>query len=436
MKFEMRPLAPDSAPRARWWRILPPCIIIYIIAYMDRVNIGFAMAGGMNKELGITDTAAGLAAGIFFWGYLALQVPGGHLAEHGRAKSFITWTILAWGGLSFLTGFVQNEWQLLVMRFLLGVAEGGLYPAILVIVGKWFPQREIGRANALFLISLPLSAALTNPISGYVVEQYGWRDLFFFEGIVSLALILIWWPLISDSPERARWISKEERDYLQNTLRADEEHRAANFTGGASDGKRGYKQLLRDKNLWIMSAIFCCFLSGSYGYLIWLPRLLKELTKMNLTVVGWLSVPPLVAAVFGLYLFGALSDRHGNRRGWCAIALGGFGLTFGLAVLFPTMIWLSFALIMLAWLLSKAMSSPYWSMPALIFPPGVAGGARGIINGLGNLGGFIGPSLVGWLTTMTGSINAGIYSLALVLVVGSVICMLLPRATAARQFGK
>lgn len=424
-----QPIAPVSKalPRARWFRILPPCVIIYIIAYMDRVNIGFAMASGMNKELGISSTSAGLAAGIFFWGYLVLQIPGGHIAEHRSAKKFIAVTILAWGAISFLTGFVQNNWELYAMRFLLGVAEGGVYPAILVVVGKWFPRNEIGRANALFLISLPLSAVLTNPISGFVVDQYGWRALFFFEGVVSLALLLIWWPLTSDDPADAKWLSNEERDYLQAALAQDRAAKEANFLRA---DKGNYRQLLRDKNLWIMSFIFCCFLTGSYGYLIWLPTLLKELMQTSLSSVGWLSVPPLTAAVIGLYLFGALSDRRGNRRGWCAIALVGFGIAFGLAALIPDLKWISFTLIVITGFLSKANSGPYWSMPAIIFPLGVAGGARGIINGLGNLGGFIGPLLVGWLTTFTGTTSAGIYALAIILVVGGLSCWMLPDSTA------
>lgn len=422
--------ASKAVPSARWLRILPPCVIIYIIAYMDRVNIGFAMAAGMNKDLGISSTNAGLAAGIFFWGYLLLQIPGGHIAEHGSAKKFIASTILAWGVISFLTGFVQNDWELYGMRFLLGVAEGGVYPAILVVVGKWFPRNEIGRANALFLISLPLSAVLTNPISGFVVDQYGWRALFYFEGVVSLALLLIWWPLTSDDPATAKWLSSEEREYLQTALAQDRAAKEADFLKADGSSKGTYRQLLLDKNLWIMSIIFCCFLTGSYGYLIWLPTLLKELMKTSLSSVGWLSVPPLTAAVIGLYWFGALSDRKGNRRGWCAIALGGFGIAFGLAALVPDLKWVSFLLIVVTGLLSKANSGPYWSMPALIFPPGVAGGARGIINGLGNLGGFVGPLLVGWLTTLTGTTSAGIYALAVILIIGGLACRLLPEATA------
>lgn len=419
----------NPVPSTRWFRILPPCVIIYIIAYMDRVNIGFAMAAGMNKDLGISSTYAGLAAGIFFWGYLLLQIPGGHIAEHGSPKKFIASTILAWGAISFLTGFVQTGWELYVMRFLLGVAEGGVYPAILVVVGKWFPRTEIGRANALFLISLPLSAVLTNPISGFVVDQYGWRALFYFEGVVSLVLLLIWWPLASDDPTKAKWISTAERDYIQAALAQDRASKEEEFARTDRSTKGTYRQLLLDKNLWIMSIIFICFLTGSYGFLIWLPTLLKELMKASLSSVGWLSVLPLTAAVIGLYSFGALSDRKGNRRGWCAIALCGFGIAFGLAAFIPHLRWISFALIVVTGLLSKAIAGPYWSMPDLLFPPGVAGGARGIINGIGNLGGFIGPVLFGWLTTLTGTTSAGIYALAAILVLGGLVCRFLPETT-------
>jgi MFS family permease len=423
----------EKIPSARWWRIIPPTIIIYIISYMDRVNISFAMAGGMNKDLGLSAAASGLAAGVFFWGYLVLQAPGGHMAEHGSAKKFITWTILGWGCISLLTALAQNAWQLYVMRFLLGVAEGGVYPAILVVIGNWFPQKELGRANALFLISLPLSAAVTNPISGWVVEQWSWRGLFVFEGVVSLALVFIWWPLISDRPETAKWLSPAEKEYLQSTLAAEKAGReAAKQAGGHT--KWSYGQLLADKNLWIMIILYFCYTSGTFGYLLWLPTLLKKLTHMSLTSVGWLSALPLAAAVAGVYSFGALSDRKGNRRLWCASALWGFGLAFIISTLFPKYMWFSYALIVLTGLLSKAMQSPCWSMPSLVFPPGVAGGARGIINGIGNLGGFAGPVLVGWFTTATGNMNYGIYSVAALLIIGGFVTMLMPKVTAGYQY--
>ncbi|MDR3564736.1 MAG: MFS transporter [Negativicutes bacterium] len=423
-------MATQKIPNARWLRIIPPTIIVYIIAYMDRMNISFAMAGGMNEALGLSLTVSGLSAGIFFLGYMVLQAPGGHIAEHGSAKKFILWTIIAWGIISGLTGFVQNDWQLLTMRFLLGVAEGGVYPAILVIIAKWFPSKEIGRANALFLMSLPLSAVITNPISGWIISAYDWRWLFYMEGVLSLALIAIWLPLISDKPEDAKWISKEEKEYLVTTIAAEKAEREALFKEKVGNTGGSYKELLTNKYLWMMALIYVCQATGQYGYTIWLPTLLKDLTKLSLTNVGWLSSLPFVAALGGLYLFGALSDKSGNRRIYTALSLVGFSAFFTIATLLSGYIWLSYGLLVVTGFFTKSIQSTFWSMPSLLFAPGVSGGARGIINGIGNLGGIIGPTFVGWATMMTGNMKVGIYGLVGTMLLGAVLTMMLPKITA------
>jgi MFS family permease len=399
---------------------------------MDRMNISFAMAGGMNKSLGLSMTTAGLAAGIFFFGYTLLQVPAGHIAEHGSAKKYILWTILAWGSISFLTAFVHNAWQLFVMRFLLGVAEGGVYPALLTVIGNWFPTKELGRANALFLMSLPLSTVVTNPVSGWIVANFNWRWLFIIEGVVSLALICIWMPLISDHPEEAKWISKEEKEYLQATLAAERAERQSTFRA-ANNARYSYGQLLADKNLWLLVALLICYTTGQYGFAIWLPTLVKNLTNQSLTTVGWLTALPFLSALAGLYLFGAISDKTRNPRLCTALSLAGFAFCFWFSTLFPQHIWLSFALLVLTGVFTKSMQAPFWVIPPLLFPPGLAGGSRGIINALGNLGGFLGPALVGWLTTRTGSMRAGIYGLAASLLLGTALTMLLPRVTAGKR---
>ena len=416
-------------PSKRWVRIIPPTIVIYIIAYMDRMNISFAIAGGMNKSLGLSMANSGFAAGIFFIGYLILQLPAGHIAEHGSAKRYILWTIVAWGGISLLTAFVQNAWQLIAMRFLLGVAEGGLYPAILTIISNWFPAKEIGRANAFYLMSLPLSALITNPVSGWIVAHSDWRWLFIMEGCVSLALICVWLPLISDNPEQAKWISTEEKQYLVKILREEKAERQIAFSHTTSGGW-SYRNLLADKNLWLMVVLFICYTSGQYGYSIWLPTLVKNLTGKSLTIVGWLTALPFVSALAGLYFFGALSDRTRNPRLCTALSLAGFGICFCVATVFRQYVWISFALLVLTGVFTKSMQSPFWAMPALLFPPGFAGGTRGVLNALGNLGGFLGPFLVGWLATATGNMNFGVYSLAFLLLLGSVITMFLPPVTA------
>jgi sugar phosphate permease len=422
--------SPRKLPVSRWVRILPATIIIYVVAYMDRVNIGFAMAGGMNEALHLTMFASGVSAGIFFWGYMVLQVPGGHVAEHGSAKRFIAWSIVACAVVSFVTGFAQNDWQLLFMRFLLGVAESGIYPAILVLIGKWFVRHELGRANGLFLLSLPLSAVLTNPISGAIVSRFSWRGLFFFEGLASLATLLVWIPLIADRPGEASWLPAADRELLLSQLADEKSVQVAT----AEKQSVSYGRLLVDRNLWIMIALYLSYTAASYGYLFWLPTILKNSTRMTLSKVGWLSAVPLVASVGGVYLFGALSDRNGNRRFYCALALVGFGFWFWLATLFPAHVWVSYALLVIAGLFSKAMQSPCWSMPSVIFPSGLAGGARGIINGIGNLGGFAGLVLMGWFAGRSGNMSASIAGLCAISAAGGAITMLLPKATAGYRF--
>jgi sugar phosphate permease len=421
--------ANKAIPNGRWLRIIPPTIIVYIVAYMDRMNIGFAIAGGMNESLRISMTISGLAAGIFFFGYMVLQIPGGHFAEHGSAKKFIAWTIIAWGGISTLTGFVQNEWQLLAMRFLLGVAEGGLWPAILVILGNWFPAKEVGRANAFFMSNLAVSAIITNPLSGWVIAHFNWRYVFVLEGLISVGLLFIWMPLISDHPEHAKWISAEEKEYLVTTLRQEKEAFQKKQTGQAPSS---YKGLLANKDCWMMILIYFCYANGQYGFLLWLPTIIKNLTKMGMTNVGLLSAIPYLTGLLGLYVFAVFSDRSLNRRFHTAITQFGFGICFFLATQFPKHIWVSYALLVATGLFTKAVSSNFWTIPPLLFPPGIAGGARGIINAIGNLGGFLGPFMVGWIGTLFG-MKVGIYALVFFLIAGGILTMFLPEVTAGRK---
>ena len=413
-----------SIPAARWMRIVPPTIVVYIIAYMDRMNISFAIAGGMNRSLGLSPTAAGMAAGVFFFGYTLLQVPAGHISEHGSARKYILWTILAWGGISLLTALVQNAWELYVMRFLLGLAEGGLYPSLLTVIANWFPRKELGRANAFFLMSLPLSTLFTNPISGWIVNNFSWRWLFAVEGCISLGLIAVWLPLISDRPEDASWISDEEKDYLVTTLAAEK-----SSNSDVTRDIRAYGRLLKDKNLWLLIALLICYTSGQYGFSIWLPTLVKSLTGQNLTTVGWLTALPYLTALGGLYLFGAWNDMTSNPKLCTVFSLIGFGLCFWLATLFPLHSWVSIALLVLTGFFTKAMQAPFWVFPPLLFPTGLSGGSRGIINALGNLGGFLGPSLMGWLAAKTGDLRLGILGLSLLLALSAGFTALLPRVT-------
>lgn len=426
----MSNLNADKIPSMRWWRIIPPTILVYIFSFMDRTNIGFAMAGGMNEALGMSASMSGLAAGIFFVGYVILQAPAGHWAERGSAKQFIGISILFWGGLSIACGFVQNATQLLVIRFLIGVAEGGVWPATLVILSHWFPNEERGRANAYFIMNIAIASIITGPLSGWIISSFGWRWVFIGEGILSLALIFVWYPLISDSPEKAKWISDAEKNYLVTKLA---EEQAALKSAG--DTKVSYGELFRNINLWKLIALYFFYQVGIYGFAMWLPSLLKELTNTGMTGVGFLSMFPYIAMIFGLYIFAQLSDRKMNRRRYTAIPIIAFAICFLLSTLLKGNIWVSFSFLVACGLFMQSASSIFWTIPPILFPSEIAGGARGIINAIGNLGGFLGPFMVGWLHVSFNSFDAGVYFLVVMLLAGFLITLTLPRKTTGIDVG-
>jgi sugar phosphate permease len=411
-------------PRDRWFRLIPPMILVYVISYTDRMNISFAMAGGMNEALGISMTVSGLAAGIFFIGYLFLQIPGGHLAEHRSAKTLILWTIVGWGGVSILTAFVQNEWQLLLMRFLLGVSEGGLWPAMLVVISNWFPDKECGRANALFMSSIAIAAVLSSPLSGWLVGAFTWRGMFIVEGVASLALIAVWLPLIADKPQDAKWISKEERDYLVETINKERQEVKKAIKKNVS-----YKDLLGNINLWKMTLIYFAFQTGRLGFMLWLPTIIRNLTKTGIASVGLLATGPYIAALVGMYLFSAMSDKSRNRRKYTIVTAVGFALFFWLSTQVANEVLFSYLLLTGAGFFTLSMIPVFWAMIGCLFPAGYAGAARGFINAIGSLGGFVGPFLFGWVASTFG-MNAGIYCLVGFLLAGAGICMTLPAVTA------
>ncbi|MDQ0199373.1 MFS transporter [Neobacillus ginsengisoli] len=417
-----------SIPNGRWLHIIPPCIIIYIVAFMDRTNIGFATAGGMDKALGISATVSGIAAGIFFFGYLFLQIPGGKMAERGYGKNFITISILAWGLIAVLNGFVQNTWQLLLVRFLLGVAEGGVWPCILGILANWFPSKELGRANAYFIMNIAVASIITGPLSGWIISVSNWRYAFIVEGLLTLALLAVWIPFMSETPQDAKWLSKEERDYIVNTISSERALTAKQEKQNITLG-----QIFSIANIWKLIGIYFCYQVGIYGFSMWLPTLLKELTHSGIAGVGWLSTIPYIGTIIGLFVFGNLSDKSGNRKLYVSIPLIGFAICFMLATAMKSNIWLSFAFLTGCGVFLQSASSVFWTIPPLLFTGEVCGASRGIIGGLGNLGGFLGPYIVGWFITTTGNSSAGIYILVVFLLAGFLITLMLPSVTVGKS---
>lgn len=405
----------------RWLRVIPPIVITCIMSYMDRINIAFAMPGGMADELGVSASMVGLAGGIFFVGYLFLQVPGGKLAVHGSGKRFIGWSLLAWAVISILTGFVTNHYQLLFLRFALGVAEGGMLPVVLTMISNWFPDKERGLANAIVIMFVPLAGIITAPLSGWIIAALDWRMLFIIEGLLSAAVMVLWMLTISDRPQEAKWISERERDYLITTLAEEQKAIAAKAVKNAS-----LFEVMADKTLWHLIALNFFYQAGIYGYTLWLPSIVKELTQSGMGKVGMLATLPYIAAMFGMLMFSNLSDRSGKRRAFIAVPLAGLALCLTLSVILREQIWLSFAALVGCGFFLQAAAGIFWTIPAKIFSAEAAGGARGLINALGNLGGFCGPYIVGVLISQY-SQSIGVYSLALSVALAAVLAMILPR---------
>lgn len=412
----------DNIPSTRWLRIITPVLIACIISFMDRVNISFALPGGMEADLGITSQMAGVASGIFFIGYLFLQIPGGRIAVNGSGKRFIAWSLVAWAIVSVATGFVTHEYQLLVLRFILGVSEGGMLPVVLTMVSNWFPEKELGRANAFVMMFAPLGGMLTAPVSGAIIAALDWRWLFIIEGLLSLVVLAVWWFMISDRPEEARWLPQAEREYLVNTLAAE---RAAKLAE-APVSKAPVKDVFRNPGLMKLVILNFFYQTGDYGYTLWLPTILKGLTGGNMASVGFLAVLPFVATLAGIYVISLFSDRSGKRRLWVRFSLYCFAAALIASVVLREHVVAAYIALVICGFFLKAATSPFWSMPGRIAAPEVAGSARGVINGLGNLGGFCGPYLVGVMIYLYGQ-NVAVCALAGSLLIAGTMTFLLPK---------
>lgn len=382
-------------PEQRWFRVISVAFIMYTIAFIDRTNISLALPS-MIRDLHLTPTEAGNATGVFFWGYLALQIPGGYLAEHWSAKRFVSILLAVWGLCAILTAFVRTGEGFWWMRLLLGVAEGGVWPAVLILLSHWFPSRERARANAYWMLCLPVAVVLSSPLSGWILARWNWRVLLVVEGLFPIIWLLVWWSFIDDSPREAGWISAEEREYLESTLaREKTEMRPA--------AHEPYLRALLRPQVLLMVAIYFLVNCGNYGYLFWLPSALEHARKIGSIKVGFLFAIPYAITAVGMVLISKHSDKNHERRKHVAFGMAWGGVFLMASVLTSgAMPSLSFILIAVVGAGSYGMLGPFWAIPTETLPESVAGSAMGLVNALGNLGGFFGPLAVGYFEQRTG----------------------------------
>ncbi|MEO8017664.1 MAG: MFS transporter [Pseudomonadota bacterium] len=408
------------------WRLLPFLLLLYIVSWLDRVNVGFAKLQ-MNADLGLSDTAFGLGAGTcFFVGYALFEIPSNLALVRFGARIWIARIMITWGLLSAGMMFVEGTTSFYVMRFLLGVAEAGFLPGIVYYLSQWFPREQRARAVSWFMIGIPLSVVFGGPLSGYLLGLdgsmglRGWQWLFLIEGLPAVLLGFVVLGFLTDKPADARWLTAPQRQWLTERLAA--EHQAASRHGF------GVRDALRHPTVWFLAVIMFCCQFGSYGLTFWVPSIVKGLAGYSNLEVGFLSALPYIAAATGMVLVSRSSDRSGERFLHVAIptAIGAAGF-IAVGFLLSAPIAAMFALAVAA-VGDYSTRGPFWAMPGKFLSGGALAGAIALINAMGAVGGAIGPTTVGYLKEHTGSFLAPMLMLSGVLLAGSILTLILRRS--------
>lgn len=403
------------------WRIIPFIMILYFIAFLDRVNVGFA-AIHMNEDIGLSPAIFGFGAGLFFIGYFLFEVPSNLVLEKVGARLWIARVMVTWGLISGGMAFVQGPTSFYILRFLLGAAEAGFFPGIILYLSYWFPARKRAAVTALFMAAAPISVALGSPISGALLEMdglmgwHGWQWMFVLEAVPALVLGVVVLFYMTDRPEKAKWLDDEERKWLSDTMNAE---RAAKDKAGAS---HSILKGLFDIRVLALSLIYFGTSAGLYTLGIWAPQIIHSfgLTSFQTGLVN--AIPPIFA-VAAMYLWSRHSDKTGERTWHVAIAcaVAGVGLFFaGFAV---SLLAVMVALVVVNCGVS-ASKAPLWSMPTMFLSGSAAATGIATINSLGNLGGFAGPYVIGVIKQRTGSFEYGLYFVGALLLISAILTLI------------
>ena len=406
------------------FRIVPFIMLLYFIAFIDRVNIGFA-ALTMNKDLGFSPAVFGLGAGIFFVGYFLFEVPSNLILNKVGARLWIARVMITWGIISAIFAFIRGETSFLILRFLLGVAEAGFFPGIILYLSFWFPARYRAGVVSLFMAAAPISVVLGSPLSSALLEMNGllglrgWQWMFIMEAIPAFLLGFVVLGYMTDKPEKATWLKDDEREWLVNEMAA--EHAAKAGTASHSIW-RG----LADLRVLALSLIYFGTSAGLYTLGIWAPQIIKEFGLSSLQV-GFLNAVPPTVAVIAMVLWARHSDKT-NERTWHVVAAC-IAAAVGLALAGSAGSWVSVvAALTLVNIGISSAKPPLWAMPTMFLSGSAAAAGIATINSIGNLGGFVGPSIIGWIKDTTGSFLGGLYFVSGLLVLSAVLTLLLSRS--------
>jgi sugar phosphate permease len=412
-------------------RIIPFVLLLYVISFLDRINIGFA-ALTMNKELAITRQQFGLVAGIFFFGYFLFEIPSNLLMHRIGARIWIARILITWGILATLTGFVHSVHQLYVVRFLLGLAEAGYFPGIALYLTYWFRQRDQAQAIALFLAGIPVSSILGAPISGFILEHVhwlsisSWRWLLILEGIPAVVCGVLTYFLLPNRPAEAKFLNQEEKDWITGELAREEREKLASH-------KISAVQAVMNKRVWHLGLIGFTLNIGMYTMSFWMPQLVKSVSGgYSNSLIGLLVMIPHLVGLPVMVLMSRSSDRKQERRYHAAIPAIAAGIalaSLGAAQsMFPTIVLLSFAALGI-----YSVYGPLYSLPADFLTGFAAASGIALVSSLANLGGFAGPYATGWISQKTGSLYGGLAFAGVSLFASATLMLLLPRRLRGNQ---
>jgi MFS transporter, ACS family, tartrate transporter len=414
------------------WRLLPYLLLLYVIAWFDRVNISFA-ALQMNADLGFGDAVYGLGAGIFFAGYALFEIPSNLILVKVGARRWIARIMVTWGVISIAMMFVQGVLSFYALRFALGVAEAGFLPGILFYLAQWFPKAERARAVSWFMIGIPLSTVFGGPVAGLLLGLDGWHGLqgwqwlFILEGLPAVIFGVVTWFWLPDTPRDVRWLSAEEQRHVEQ--RVADEHAAVRERHAGSGSLR---TALLHPTVWLLCFVLFACQCGSYGLNLWAPQIVKNLSGLSDLMVGFVSAIPYIAATGAMLWIGFSSDRSGERFLHVAlpsfIGAAGFAASAFINSPVPAM-----AALTIAAMGDLCTRGPFWALPPRFLSGSALAAGIALINTFGSLGGFVGPTMVGYVREATGSFAGGMLFLAALLVLAGIGTLILRRAALLRE---
>jgi len=424
----------EATYRKVTWRLLPLLFFCYVLAYLDRVNVGFAKLQ-MQKDLGFSDTVYGIGAGVFFIGYFLFEVPSNLILQRVGARIWIARIMILWGMLSSATMFVTGERTFYALRFALGVAEAGFFPGIILYLTYWYTRKHRARMVAGFMTAITLSGVIGGPVSGWILSRLsgvsglaGWQWLYLLEGLPSVlvGLLVLW--LLDDGPTNAKWLTEGERELLSRRVREEEKLKIEEEAG-----HHRLTDAFRSPRLWLLALIYFCVVMGLYGISFWLPQILSDTITTDPWRIGLLTAIPWGASAVAMLIVGRHSDRTGERRWHTALPALVAGAAFATSAASASSPLQSFVALTVATCGVMAAVSCFWSLPTAFLSGTAAAGGIAAINSIGNLAGYVSPFVVGHVRDATGSMSAALIVLAGSLLAASLLTAWTARAGTARQ---